>query len=100
MYYDTIKDKNLTKDSLDSEMSLLYEANKDNLISFALFKRDGSLVSAAPVSTVKEGMDVRVQPWFSMAMSKPENLHFSTPHVQNIFNASSYRYYWVISTES
>ena len=97
MYYDTIKDKNLTKDSLDSEMSLLYEANKDNLISFALFKRDGSLVSAAPVSTLKEGMDVRVQPWFSMAMNKPENLHFSTPHVQNIFNASSYRYYWVIS---
>ena len=66
MYYDTIKDKDMALDSLDSEMSLLYEANKDNLISFALFKRDGSLVCAAPV-------------------------------VQNIFNASSFRYYWVIS---
>ena len=97
MYYDTIKDKDMTRDSLDSEMSLLYEANKDNLISFALFKRDGSLVSAAPVSTMKEGLDVRVQSWFGLAMNKPENLHFSTPHVQNIFNASSFRYYWVIS---
>ena len=97
MYYDTIKDKDMTRDSLDSEMSLLYEANKDNLISFALFKRDGSLVGAAPVSTMKEGMDVREQPWFNLAMNKPENLHFSTPHVQNIFNASSFRYYWVIS---
>ena len=97
MYYDTIKDKDMTQDSLDSEMSLLYEANKDNLISFALFKRDGSLVCAAPVSTMKEGMDVREQPWFKMAMERPENLHFSTPHVQNIFNASSFRYYWVIS---
>ena len=97
MYYDTIKDKDMTLDSLDSEMSLLYEANKDNLISFALFKRDGSLVCAAPVSTMKEGMDVRQQPWFSLAMDRPENLHFSTPHVQNIFNASSFRYYWVIS---
>ena len=77
MYYDTIKDKDMALDSLDSEMSLLYEANKDNLISFALFKRDGSLVCAAPVSTMKEGMDVRLQP--------------------NIFNASSFRYYWVIS---
>ena len=97
MYYDTIKDKDMTRDSLDSEMSLLYEANKDNLISFALFKRDGSLVGAAPVSTMKEGMDVREQPWFNLAMNKPENLHFSTPHVQNIFNASACRYYWVIS---
>ena len=97
MYYDTIKDKDMTLDSLDSEMSLLYEANKDNLISFALFKRDGSLVCAAPVSTMKEGMDVRQQPWFSLAMDRPENLHFSTPHVQNIFNASTFRYYWVIS---
>ena len=97
MYYDTIKDKDMTLDSLDSEMSLLYEANKDNLISFALFKRDGSLVCAAPVSTMKEGMDVRQQPWFSLAMDRPENLHFSTPHVQNIFDASSFRYYWVIS---
>ena len=84
MYYDTIKDKDMTLDSLDSEMSLLYEANKDNLISFALFKRDGSLVCAAPVSTMKEGMDVRLQPWFKMAMERPENLHFSTPHVQNV----------------
>ncbi len=97
MYYDTIKDKDLNLDNLDSEMTLLYEANKDNLISFALFKRDGSLVCAAPVSTMKEGMDVRQQPWFSLAMDRPENLHFSTPHVQNIFNASSFRYYWVIS---
>ena len=97
MYYDTIKDKDMALDSLDSEMSLLYEANKDNLISFALFKRDGSLVCAAPVSTMKEGMDVRQQPWFKLAMERPENLHFSTPHVQNIFNASSFRYYWVIS---
>ena len=46
---------------------------------------------------MKEGMDVRLQPWFKMAMDRPENLHFSTPHVQNIFNASTFRYYWVIS---
>ena len=26
-----------------------------------------------------------------------ENLHFSTPHVQNLFNNTSYRYYWVVS---
>jgi len=97
MYYDVIKDKDLARDSLDSEMFLLYEANKDNLISFALFKRDGSLVSAAPISAMKSRIDVREQPWFNLAMEEPENLHFSTPHVQNIFDASTFRYYWVIS---
>ena len=57
MYYNVIKDKDLGRDSLDSEMYLLYEANKENLISFALFKRDGSLVSAAPVSPMKQDVD-------------------------------------------
>ena len=55
LYYSAIKDKDLAKDNLDSEMALLYEANKDNLVSFAVFRRDGSLVSATPVSTLKEG---------------------------------------------
>lgn len=97
LYYGAIKDKDLARDNLDNEMALLYEANKDNLISFALFRRDGSLVSATPVSTLKEGLDVSGQPWFELALNKPENLHFSTPHVQSIFDASSFRYYWVIS---
>ena len=30
MYYDVIKDKDLSRDTVDSEMNLLYEANKDN----------------------------------------------------------------------
>ncbi|OYP00504.1 hypothetical protein CG709_11480 [Lachnotalea glycerini] len=28
---------------------------------------------------------------------KIENLHFSTPHVQDLFNDSNFRYYWVVS---
>ena len=35
MYYSVIKDKDLAVDSVDEEMNLLYEANKDNLISIA-----------------------------------------------------------------
>ena len=37
MYYSVIKDKDLATDSLDEEMNLLYEANKDNLISIACY---------------------------------------------------------------
>ena len=80
MYYSVIKDKDLATDSLDEEMNLLYEANKDNLISIACYTNDG-----------------RYQEWFTEATGQMENVHFSTPHVQNLFDDPSYRYYWVVS---
>lgn len=97
MYYTVIKDKDLTTGNMDSELNLLYEANKDNLISIACYQADGALVAATPVETQKEGMDVTRQDWFVNARNQVENLHFSTPHVQNLFDDSTYRYYWVIS---
>ena len=97
MYYDVIKEKDLSGESVDAEMNLLYEAHKDNLVSVALFRKDGKLISAAPLATKKPYVDVAGQKWFTDAMGQMENLHFSTPHVQDLFDDSSYRYYWVIS---
>ena len=37
MYYTVIKDTDLESESLDEEMTLLYEANKDNLVSIACY---------------------------------------------------------------
>lgn len=97
MYYSVIKDKDLETETLDEEMNLLYEANKDNLISIACYTNDGELVAAAPVATEKENLDIVNQEWFTEAVGQMENVHFSTPHVQNLFDDSSYRYYWVVS---
>ena len=97
MYYNVIKDKDLTKDNLAKEMSLLYEANKDNLISIACISQDGALITASPVATRKASVDFKTQDWFLSAEDKVENMHFSTPHVQNMFESSNYRYYWVVS---
>ncbi len=97
MYYSVIKDKDISTDSLDAEMNLLYEVNKDNLVSIACFKDDGKLVAATPVATLKKNIDVTSQEWFVSANEQMENLHFSTPHVQNLFDDTSYRYYWVAS---
>ncbi|MCH5250771.1 MAG: sensor histidine kinase [Lachnospiraceae bacterium] len=97
MYYSVIKDKNLATDTLDEEMNLLYEANKGNLISIACYTNSGKLVAAAPVATQKENIDIVNQEWFTEAVGQMENIHFSTPHVQNLFDNTSYRYYWVIS---
>lgn len=97
MYYSVIKDKNLATDTLDEEMNLLYEANKGNLISIACYTNSGKLVAAAPVATEKENIDIVNQEWFTEAVGQMENIHFSTPHVQNLFDNTSYRYYWVVS---
>lgn len=97
MYYNVIKNKDLTYDSINTEMNLLYEANKDNLISIACISEDGALIAASPVATRKIGVDFKKQEWFTQAENKIENLHFSTPHVQNLFENSNYRYYWVVS---
>lgn len=97
MYYTVIKDKDLAVDTMDEEMNLLYEANKDNLISIACYTNNGQLISAAPVETEKAGVNIIAQEWFTDAVDQMENLHFSTPHVQNLFDNISYRYYWVVS---
>ncbi|MBR4169399.1 MAG: sensor histidine kinase [Lachnospiraceae bacterium] len=96
-YYSVIKKKDLAQDSFVEEMDLLYEANKDNLISIACVTEDGALIAAAPVANRKEGVDFCAQEWFRNAEEKIADIHFSTPHVQNLFENSNYRYYWVVS---
>ena len=97
MFYNVIKDKDLSRDTVDAEMNLLYEANSNTLVSFALYSEKGELISAAPVAVEKPGLDVTTQAWFRNATGQMENLHFSVPHVQNLFDDPSYRYAWVIS---
>lgn len=97
MYYTVIKDKDLATDTFEEEMNLLYEANKDNLISIACYTNDGRLVAATPVATEKPDLNIVDQEWFTEAVGQMENVHFSTPHVQNLFDDPSYRYYWVVS---
>ncbi len=97
MYYNVIKNLDLTSDSMTEEMDLLYAANKDNLISIALVSQDGALISAAPIATRKAGVDFTDQEWFKSTEERIENFHFSAPHVQNMFESGNYRYYWVVS---
>lgn len=97
LYYNIIKDTDFASGSIDKEMTLLYEANKDNLVSISCFENDGTLVAATPVNTLKDHVDVTKQGWFMKTLNKPENLHFSSSHVQNLFVDSNNRYYWVIS---
>ena len=78
-------------------MNLLYEANKDNLRSIAIYNHYGSLLAAEPVASQKEDPDVTQQDWYIQALDEVENMHFSTPHIQNLFDDGTQHYYWVTS---
>lgn len=97
MYYRVIKNADLESDSLDAQMALLYESNRDSLVSIAVFAQSGELVSATPLATLKKSVSPQRQDWFAAAVDRIENLHFSTPHVQNLFEDPDYRYRWVVS---
>ncbi len=97
MYYRVIKNTDLATETLDDEMNLLYETNRDVVVSIAVFSRQGALVTATPLNNSKVGVTPETTDWFQNAMGKIENFHFSTPHVQNLFEDPDYRYRWVIS---
>lgn len=42
-------------------------------------------------------MKVQTQEWYKNAEDAIENIHFSTPHIQELFEDGSYRYQWVVS---
>lgn len=97
LYYNVIKNTDFSEETIDRELALLYEANRDQLVSIACFDEQGKLEVATPVNTLKKQIDVTRQTWFEEALRKPENMHFSASHVQNLFVDSNDHYYWVIS---
>lgn len=98
IYYNVIKENDFSRpDEIRKGMNLLYEANRDNLRSIAIYNNYGSLMGAEPVASQKEDPNVTRQDWYENAAAEMENMHFSTPHIQNLFDDESFRYYWVIS---
>lgn len=95
--YDVIRENDVGSTDLERELSLLYEANQDNILSIAIYDDNGSLLAAEPVAQQKEDPDVTHQSWFTEAGAQIENFHVSTPHVQNLFDDGTYSYHWVIS---
>lgn len=96
-YYRIVKKTDLTQRSLADAMGLLYEENRDAVVSIAVFNEGGGLEAAAPLSSAKAAALPNEAPWFRLALEKMENLHFSTPHIQELFDDPDSRYRWVVS---
>ncbi len=97
MYYRVIKNADLAADSLEEGMELLYEENRDELVSIAVFDGQGALVAGTPLTALKEGADPARADWYQAALDKMENLHFSAPHIQRLFADPDDSFRWVVS---
>lgn len=97
MYYRVIKNADLSTDNISNDMSLLYETNRDLLISIGVFSNSGKVIAAEPLTQLKPSANVSGENWFKNAARKIENCHFSTPHVQNLFVDPDNKYRWVVS---
>ena len=93
--YNIVQQYDVSDQMLNKEFSLLYEINSDKIQSMALYDTSGKLIAAEPVASEKENAYVKQQDWFSNATDEIENIHFSTPHIQNLFTDGAFKYYRV-----
>ena len=95
--YNIIQEFDISSQEFAKQFSLLYETNSDKIQSMALYGSDGNLIASEPVSLEKENVEIKNQDWYQNAENAIENIHFSMPHVQNLFQDGTYRYHRVIS---
>ena len=99
LYYGVVKNADFQTegDIVGSEMMLLYDNNKDFVSNIALLSQNGELLSAVPAARLNTDLDVTEEKWFQDTLEHSENLHFSMPHVQYIFDNNENQYRWVIT---
>ena len=95
--YNIVQEYDISSQEFTRHFSMLYETNVDKIQSLALYGYDGMLIESEPVATVKDNVKVADQKWYQDARSEIENIHFSTPHVQNLFDDGTFRYHRVVS---
>ncbi|MCI8888396.1 MAG: sensor histidine kinase [Hungatella sp.] len=97
LYYGVIKNADLSAETVNSQITLLYDNNKDSIANIALLSKNGELLEAVPAARLKTGLDVTQEEWFGNTLERTDNLHFTTPHVQYIFDNNENQYRWVIT---
>lgn len=95
--YNIIQTFDVSSPEFNQQLSFLYDSNKDKIQSIALYDTEGELMAAEPVILQKKEVNAGQQTWFTQAMAEIENMHFSTPHIQNLFQDDAKRYHFVIS---
>lgn len=83
----------LPNDDLQKQMNIILHSRKD-IVSLAVFTAKGEYVIGEDSGKLKKGLDISEQDWFKKAVTYPYVSHFSSPHVQNLFEG---KHNWVVS---
>ena len=86
LYYGVIKNADLSAGMVNDQITLLYDNNKDSIANIALLSKEGELLEAVPAARLKTGLDVTQEEWFGNTLERTDNLHFTTRHLQYIFD--------------
>ena len=97
IYYGIIKNVNLTEGSIGEALTLLYNNNKEQVSNIALISKEGEPINVVPAARFRKNFRANEEEWFVNALNKTENIHFTLPHVQKMFEKGDNGYNWVIS---
>ena len=97
IYYGIVKNANLSEDSIGEKLTLLYNNNKEQVSNIALISKEGEPISVVPAARFRKNFKAEDEEWFVNALNKTENIHFTLPHVQKMFEKGDNSYKWVIS---
>ena len=85
--------ENIPNSKLQDQMNVIQTIRED-ITSVAVFSDKGELIIGSPSLILKDKVNIINQDWFKSAINKSENIKFSLPHVQNLFNG---KHDWVVS---
>lgn len=67
---------------------------RNDIVTLAVFSERGEIITSSSSGKLKKGLSVQDEEWFKKERMKPELLHFSSPHVENLFVGE---HLWVVS---
>ncbi|MBC8061098.1 MAG: sensor histidine kinase [Clostridiaceae bacterium] len=85
--------QNIPNSKLQDQINVIQNIRED-VTSLAVFSEKGELIIGSPMTTLKDKVNVVDQQWFKAALNKSDNVIFSLPHVQNLFQG---KHDWVVS---
>lgn len=85
-------DQNIENSNLKEQMTVIQNTRSD-IATLAVFSENGELILGTSKAQVKADVNIKGQDWFKNALNKSDNLIFSLPHVQDLFQG---KHDWVV----
>lgn len=87
------KDEDLPSSRILNQMEIIL-STRDDIVGLAVFTDKGDVAAKLPNFEVKGRANIKNQSWFKEAISNPDKVNISLPHVHNIFYGN---HSWVVS---